>query len=215
LALQVDWPSGVISVLQADLTFVSGTLYEHDTDAFRVELIALEDNEDGIVWPRTHNHATQVAVAGTTFARIIEIISPYSITYENTGSDYSVRLAGSNNNLFDVNNLILNSTPGVTIIGQNSAGLVVTDTSGLTVAESAALLLIDTNVDTLLTAQTLTNDQAVAERTTNPHTGKLILRNITKMLRWEADAWEDDDMTIPYKGTGLESVGELVAVAWS
>jgi len=142
LALLVDWPTGVISVLQADLIFVSGTLYEHDTDAFRVELIALEDNEDGIVWPRTHNHSTSVAVAGDTFARIIEIVAPYSITYENTGSDYSVRLAGSNNNLFDVDNLILNPTPGVTIIGRNSAGLIESGVSGLTSSESADLAML-------------------------------------------------------------------------
>jgi hypothetical protein len=100
--------------------------------------------------------------------------------------------------------------------------VVETGTSGLTTAESTALLTIDanvttldTNVDLLLTAQTLTNQQAAAEKTTDPDTGKLILRNTVVMRRWEADAWEDDDMTVPYKGEGLESVGQLVEVAWS
>ena len=51
---------------------------------------------------------------------------------------YSVRLAGSNNNIFDVDGGILNPN-SVTIIGQNSAGLVVVGTSSLSVTESLQL----------------------------------------------------------------------------
>ena len=128
----VDWPTGVISVPQSDLTLISGSLYELDTDAFRLELRSLEDDSEGMPWPRTHRHNTEVTVAGTTFARTIEIINGYSVTFEDTGSDYTVRLAGSNNNIFDAENGVLNSTPGVTVIGQNSAGLItVSSGSGL------------------------------------------------------------------------------------
>jgi len=137
LAISVDWPTGVITVPQSDLTLISGSLYELDTGTFREALIALEDDEEGMPWPRTHVHNTEVTVAGVTFARTIEILSPYSITFEDTGSDYTVRLSGSNNNIFDAENGVLNSTPGVTVIGQNSAGLqTVVSGSGLSATQN-------------------------------------------------------------------------------
>jgi hypothetical protein len=121
MAISVNWTTRVITIPQADLTLVSGTLYELDTDAFRLELKSLEDSE-GIAYPDTHRHNSQVTVAGTTFARIIEIINGYSIEFEDGA--YSVRLAGSNNNFFDVENGILVQNQ-VQVIAQNSAGLIV------------------------------------------------------------------------------------------
>jgi hypothetical protein len=50
------------------------------------------------------------------------LIAGYSLTFENLS--YSVRLAGSNNNLFDIDNLILNPSALVTVVAQNSAGLI-------------------------------------------------------------------------------------------
>lgn len=108
------------------------------------------------------------------------------------------------------------------IVYQATTGAnVETATSGLTAEESQALLDIDTNVDsltttvaTLLEAQNLTNEQMEAEHITDPVTGKLVLRNWTTVERWEADAWEDAAMTIPYKGEGLEAVSQLVQVDW-
>ena len=111
-----------------------------------------------------------------------------------------------------------------------------TAVSGLTPAESQALLDIDANVDaldtkvdtlitataamaakidTLLAAQDLTNEQAEAEHLTDPTNGLVVLRNTTTMRRWEADAWEDFDRTQRYRGEGLEAVGMLIEVAWS
>ena len=69
--ISVDPSTFVITVPQADLFFVSGTLYNHDTDAFRLELKSFEDSEQGIVMPKTHNHNTEVTIAGTTYARAI------------------------------------------------------------------------------------------------------------------------------------------------
>lgn len=233
MAITIDWGNtNVISVPQADLTLVSGALYDFDTEAFREELIALEDDEEGMPWPRTHIHNTQVTVAGVTYARFIEILSPYSVTFEDTGSAYAVRFVGSNNNIFDVENGILNPTDKVSYIPTNSAGLIIAETgvSGLTPTESQALLDIDTNVDALtidvaalLVGQTLTNEQAEAEHITDPVSHKLILRNTTTMNRWEANAWEDAARLIPYRGRidgidesgGLEAVEMLVSVAWS
>jgi hypothetical protein len=130
------------------------------------------------------------------------------------------------------------------IVYQATTGASVeTGVSGLTPSESQALLDIDSNVDGLVTdvaaldasvtvmdsnisdllaAQSLTNEQKEAEHTTIPYdaaypttTGKLVLRNTTVTKRWEADAWEDAAQTVRYQGRGMESIGQLVEVAWS
>jgi len=122
MPISIDWGTKVISVPQSYLTNITGTLYELDTDQFRLDLKALEDDEAGMPFPDTHRHNTEVTIAGVTYARLIEIINGYSITFEN--GSYSVRLAGSNNNFFDVENGILNQNT-VQVIAQNSAGLIV------------------------------------------------------------------------------------------
>lgn len=121
MAITIDYLTLIIDVPQADLTFISGTLYELDTEAFRQAVIDIQDSEEGIPFATAINHNTEVTVAGTTFARTIEIINGYSVEFED--GSYSVRLAGSNNNLFDVEAGILVQNT-VQIISQNSAGLV-------------------------------------------------------------------------------------------
>ncbi len=132
----VNWVTQVISVPQSDLTLISGTLYEHDTNEFRKQLNALSDDEEGMPYPRTHDHQTTYTVAGVTYARKVEIINGYSVEYED--GDYSVRLAGSNNNIWDKENGILVKN-NVLVIPTNSAGLIETGVSGLTPTESAQL----------------------------------------------------------------------------
>lgn len=127
MAITINWLTKVISIPQADLIFVSGTLYEADTDAIRLELKSIEADE-GIPFEDTHRHNTEVTVAGTTFARTIEIINGYSIEFT-PDAQYSVRLAGSNNNFFDIENGILVQNQ-VQVIAQNSGGLIVTAGSG-------------------------------------------------------------------------------------
>jgi len=127
LVISIDWATKVIYVPKSYLTFVSGTLYELDTNQFRLDMRDLEDDVEGMANLRTHKHNTAVTVAGTTFARTIEIINGYSITFEDGA--YSVRLVGSNNNFFDIDNGILNYN-GVQVIPTNSAGLIVTSGSG-------------------------------------------------------------------------------------
>lgn len=125
--LSVDPITFVITVPQTDLSLVSGTLYNHDTDAFRLELKSFEDSVQGIVMPKTHNHNTEVTIAGTTYARAIEMLAPYSVEYEN--GSYSVVLQGSNNNIFDIASGILVQNT-VQVIPTNAAGLI-RDTSGI------------------------------------------------------------------------------------
>lgn len=135
----IDPATQVISIAQSELTLVSGTLYELDTNQFRLDVLALLDDEEYMWLPDAFVHNTEVTVAGTTFARTIEMINGYSVTFEN--NVYSVRLVGSNNNLFDVENGILNASGNVTVISTNSAGLItVTSGSGLSAAQATQLL---------------------------------------------------------------------------
>lgn len=145
MAFSVNYLTKVITIPQADLTLVSGTLYEHDTNAFRLELKEWEASVSGITEDIAHQHNTEVVVAGVTYSRTLEIINSYQIEYEN--GTYSVRLSGSNNNLFDVENGILVQN-SVQVISNNSAGLqTVSSGSGLSATEQARLLDIWRRLD--------------------------------------------------------------------
>jgi hypothetical protein len=115
-AIFINWNTKVIYVPKNFLTFVSGTTYEMDTDAFRLALKDIEDDE-GIPFLDTHRHNTEVALGGLTYARTIEIINGYTVYFED--GMYAVNLIGSNNNIADV--AIVNH---VSIRPTNSAGLV-------------------------------------------------------------------------------------------
>lgn len=126
MATSIHWPTKVINVLQSDLTLVSGTLYELDVNALRLELKDLEDSEAGMPYPTTHNHNTELTLSGVTYARSVEIINGYTLTFEDTGSPYTVRCVGANHNLADITNF----TSEVSLIVGNSAGLQVVAGSG-------------------------------------------------------------------------------------
>ena len=138
----IDWTTFVITIPQSYLTLVSGTFYSLDTDQFRRDLRDIEDNTDGIVHPITHNHNTEVTVAGTTLARQVLVLNPYSIEFED--GQYSVQLTGSNNNIFDVAAGILNQNQ-VQVIPGNSAGLTAVLTPQ-SIRDAMALALSDTAV---------------------------------------------------------------------
>ena len=83
----------------------------------------------------THRHNAGVEVAGVTFAPTFEIINGYTVAFEETGSHYSIRLTGSNNNLFEDGIFV----PGMFgIIAQNSAGLITVATGGGPTASQVA-----------------------------------------------------------------------------
>lgn len=130
MAISIDYTTGVIFILQADLTPISGTLYELDVETFRRELLDLQDDESGMAWPDTHRHNSEVTIAGVTYSQFVEIINGYRIEFED--GLYSVRLVGANNNLWDVQSGILVQN-SVQVIPTNSAGLItVTQGSGVT-----------------------------------------------------------------------------------
>lgn len=122
MALTLNPATREIFIPQADLTFVSGDTYDLDTDQFRKDVMDLLASEAYIWLPDAYTHNGEVTIVGTTFARTLEFINGFNITFENLV--YSVRLQGSNNNIFDVDNGILNPSGNVTVISNNSAGLI-------------------------------------------------------------------------------------------
>lgn len=132
MAITVDWGAKVINVPQADLTFIGGTLYELDVDVLRLALKDLEDGEVGMPFLDTHRHNTEIIISGVTYARTVEIINGYTLTIED--GQYRVRTVGANHNIADVLNL-----NQVSLLVQNSAGLIATGGSGLTPTESTQL----------------------------------------------------------------------------
>ena len=128
MAISIDPATKIISVPQADLTLVSGTIYKMDTNAFRLELNALMASEPFMPFIDPNRHNTEVTVAGVTYARVIEIINGYSVAFT-PDSQWTVILEGSNNNIFDVENAILEQNQ-VQVIPTNSAGLIVAPSGG-------------------------------------------------------------------------------------
>lgn len=125
MAITIDWGVKVINIPKVDLTFISGSLYELDINSFRLRLKDLEDDEEGMNFPTTHEHNTETILSGTTFARQVNIINGYTVTFED--GQYRVRLSGANSNISDVTNL-----NQVSILSQNSAGLIVGGVGGST-----------------------------------------------------------------------------------
>jgi hypothetical protein len=115
---------------------LSGSNYEFDVDQFRLDLRDLEDSEEGIAFDTTHTHNTAVTLAGATYARTVEIINGYTVTFEATASPWTAVCVNANHNIGDVKNV-----NHVSLIVGNSAGLIqVTSGSGLSTDEHNQLM---------------------------------------------------------------------------
>lgn len=122
--ISVNWVTRVIFVPQSYLTPLGGGVFELNTDTLRLDLKDLEDDPDeGLAYPATHINNSPVTLAGVTFARFLEFVNGYTIEFEDGA--YRVSLAGSNNNVGDV--AVVNN---VSIISNNSAGLIEVNTTG-------------------------------------------------------------------------------------
>ncbi len=165
--ISVAWgTTNIIFVPQSYLTFVSGTFYTMNTDTFRKDLKDLEDGLlEGMIYPDTHKHNTEYEVAGTTYARSIEIIAPYSVEFED--GQYSVRLEGSNNNIFDVENGILVQNQ-VQVIPTNSAGLIKVETGSA---------VLPSDIEDIADAVW---DEPLADHDTDDTTGDKLKKNLKK-----------------------------------
>lgn len=145
MTISINWGTKVIFVPQADLTLLSVALYSMDLNAFRLALKDLEDSEDGMAFPITHKHNTEVVLSGVTYARVIEIINGYTVTFENGA--YAVTLIGANSNVGDVANI-----NQVSVRANNSAGLIaVTSGSGVTAQDKTDIAALITGDSKTLT----------------------------------------------------------------
>lgn len=140
--ISVNAATRIITVPLADLTLVTaasgsfGAVYSYNVDAYRLELRDWEDSVDGMGAPSTHNHNTEVTLAGVTYARVFEQVNGYTTTFELDTPAQQVSLFGANHNIGDVQNV-----NGVGLIINNSAGLqTVTQGSGLSVDQATQLL---------------------------------------------------------------------------
>ncbi len=197
MTISIDWTAALGSppyrsrttIPQAYLTFISGTLFELDTDQLWNDFKDREDDEDGITFGDQQIRAPAVTVVGVTLAPVFQAIG--EIQFEDTGSAYTVRLEGTNNNLFDVDGGILVSTPLVTVIGQNSAGLIiVVQGSGLDAGQATELSEIHSGV----------MGQKVLIISADPATlpGFMVLYDDspTPVLLGHKELWEDAALTI-------------------
>jgi hypothetical protein len=120
--IEVNWGTGEIFVPRESMELVQTNPTEIrrlDSNDFRLALKDLEDSPTGMPYTDTHRHNTTVLLGGIEYARIIEILEPYTITFED--GRYAVQISGSNNNIGDrvnVNNVSVRSA--------NSAGLIQT-----------------------------------------------------------------------------------------
>jgi len=123
MSITIDWGTKTIHVPKADMTLLQAVpfeVYELNINTFRLVLKSLEDTDDGMAFDRTHKHNTEVNLAGVNYARIVEIINGYTITFED--GQYRVNAIGANSNIADVVNL-----NQVSISTSNSAGLFVSN----------------------------------------------------------------------------------------
>lgn len=133
MPISINWGTKVITVPQSFLAFVSGTTYTLDLNVFRLALKDLEDDFAGMPYLDTHRHIAPITLSGVTYARFVEIINGYTVTFAD--GLYQVNLAGANNNLVDVLN-----RNSVSVVANNSSGLITTGGSALTSEEHTKLM---------------------------------------------------------------------------
>lgn len=139
MAISIDWGTRVISIPRNDLTLIQSTpveIREMNINWFRLGLKDLEDTENGMCFPATHNHNSEVSLGGLTYARVVEIINGYTITFED--GQYAVNLVGANSNIAD--NVNVNQ---VSVRSANSAGL--TSSPAIEYSSFQNMVTIDTN----------------------------------------------------------------------
>lgn len=133
MAISINWSTKVISIPQSYLSILGGGRYGLAIETFRNDLKNIEDSEEGMAFPNTHSRNAPVTLSGATYAQTFQILSPYSVSFENTGTPYTVVVSGANSNLGDVTNF----DGGMSLVIGNSAGLIETGGGDPTVIADA------------------------------------------------------------------------------
>lgn len=170
----VNWVTGLIYVPKDYMVQIAPPPREVrrlDLDTFRLKLRDLEDDPDGRPWPQTHRHDTETTMGGVTYARKIEILAPYTVTFQD--GQYIVDLYGANSNVQDVTNL-----NQVSVRSANSAGLVQVGGGELTKADVDAAVWVESAqgaqvvVDAAMARKSRTNDDLLSD---DPDAGYVLL----------------------------------------
>lgn len=120
--IYINWGTKTIYIPKIEMELIQSTpveIRELNLNTFRLALKDLEDNEEGMIFPDTHKHNTTVLLGGIEYARIVEVLEPYTITFED--GQYAVNLVGANSNVGDRVNV-----NQVSVRSANSAGLIQT-----------------------------------------------------------------------------------------
>ena len=123
MAITIDYSDPaefVISIPKADMTLVQTTPYEIrelDIEDFRDWLADVQDDTEGIAFPTAFQNTAPLTISGVVIARVLEILDPYTVEFED--GTYGVNVVGGNSNIADV--LVRNQ---VSLYTANSAGLV-------------------------------------------------------------------------------------------
>jgi len=120
MTITVNPITGVIYVPKVDTVLVQASpteIRQLDLNIFRLALRDIEEDVHMRPWPRTHDHNADVTVGGVTLADVLEILEPYTVTFED--GQYAVNLVGANSNVGDRINV-----NQVSVRSANSAGLV-------------------------------------------------------------------------------------------
>lgn len=123
MTITIEWATGIISVLKVDMELVQSVptvIYKLDLNVFRLALKDLEDDPAGMGFQKTHDHNTTITIGGVTLARVINILPPYTVTFED--DQYAVNLINANSNVADRTNV-----NQVSVRSANSAGLITSD----------------------------------------------------------------------------------------
>ena len=120
MTITIDPLTFVINVPRDDMTLIQATpteIREMDLNWFRLELKRIEAEALGMPLLKTNEHFTSVTLGSVTYGRIIRILEPYTVTFED--GQYAVELTGANSNVADKTNV-----NQVSVRPNNSAGLI-------------------------------------------------------------------------------------------
>jgi len=115
----IDWGNKIINIYKSDMVQIQATpseIWQLDIPEFKKILGDNLDDELGMSYPNIFNHYPEVTVGGTTLAKVIEILEPYTVTFED--GQYAVNLVGANSNIGDRVNV-----NQVSVRSSNSAGM--------------------------------------------------------------------------------------------
>ncbi len=105
MAITIDYSDPaeyIINIPRADMTLIAtvpSEIRQLNIDDLRTELGDLQDDAAGVWAPTAFFHTPPLTISGVTLARVVEILDPYVIQFED--DLYNVNITGGNSNISD------------------------------------------------------------------------------------------------------------------